>query len=177
MDNGYSGNKPIGLKDPHYGWELGRFVISGYSSTVKADGTDVFLKNIGDTVSLSFTLDQDIEKLNDDEGLVISEDRNCFDQHFQTEKTNFGHGTLLIKSTDYRNLDSQPTIYTDYLNGKLQGANTEIQLCEEGDYEVSLLYEVESPGLVPFTKSHNNYRMSLRFSVRNRNAMVFPFDV
>ena len=177
LDNGYSGDDPIGINDPHYGWELGRFVVSGYSSTVKADGTDVFLKNVGDTVRLSFKLDQDIERLNGVDGLAISEDSNGYDQRFQTEKTNFGRGALLVKYTDYRNLDGQPTIYTDYLTGKLQGADTEIQLLEEGDYEVALDYEVESPGLVPFTKSYNNYRISFRFAVRNGNAMVFPFDV
>lgn len=177
LDNGYSGSNAIGVDDPHYGWELGRFVVSGYSSTVKADGTDAFLKNVGDTVRLSFTLDQDISRLNGVAGLAIAEDRNGYDQRFQTEKTNFGHGALLVKYTDYRNLDGQPTVYTDYLAGKLQGADTEIELCEEGDYEVALDYEVESPGLVPFTKAYTNYRVSFRFSVRNGNAMVFPFDV
>jgi hypothetical protein len=177
LDNGYSGNDSIGMEDPHYGWELGRFVVGGFSSTVKADGMDVFLKNVGDTVRLSFKLDQDIENLNGVDGLAISEDRNGYDQRFQTEKTNFGHGALLVKYTDYRNLDGQPTIYTDYLTGKLQGADTEIQLLEEGDYEVALDYEVASPGLVPFTKTYNNYRLGFRFAVRNGNAMVFPFDV
>lgn len=177
LDNGYSGNDPIGIDDPHYGWELGRFTVSGFSSTVKADGAEVFLKNVGDTIRLSFTLDQDIAALNGEQGVAVAEDRNGYDQHFQTEKTNFGRGALLMKSTDYRNLDSKPTIYTDYLTGKLQGADTEIQLLEEGDYDVALNYEIESPGLVPFTKSYNNYRMTFRFSVRNGNAMVFPFDV
>ena len=177
LDNGYSGNNPIGIDDPHYGWELGRFAVSGYSSTVRSDGTDVFLKNVGDTVRLSFTLDQDVARLNGVDGLAIAEDRDGYDQSFQTEKTNFAHGALLVKYTDYRNLDGRPTIYTDYLTGTLQGADTEIQLCEEGDYEVALDYEVESPGLVPFTRTYNNYRISFRFSVRNGNAMVFPFDV
>ncbi len=177
LDNGYSGSSAISVDDPHYGWELGRFVVSGYTSTVKADGTEVFLKNVGDTVRLSFRLDQDIAHLNGVEGLVIADDGNGYDEHFQTETTDFGHGALLVKYTDYRNVDGPPTLYTDYLAGKLQGADTEVELCEEGDYEVALDYEVESSGLVPFTKAYTNYRMSFRFSVRNGNAMVFPFDV
>ncbi len=177
LDNGYSGSSPIGLDDPHYGWKLGRFVISGYTSNLMADGNDVFLKNVGDTVRLGFTLDQDITRLNGAEGVSITEDRDGYDQRFQTQKTNFGHGALLVKYKDYRNVDGPPTVYTDYLAGKIQGADTEIQLCEEGDYEVALDYEVESPGLVPFTKTYRNYRVSLRFSVRNGNAMVFPFDL
>lgn len=177
LDNGYSGSGPIGIDDPHYGWRLGRFVVSGYTSKVKAEGTDVFLKNVGDTVRLSFTLDQDIANLNGVEGLAIANDSNGYDQHFQTEKTDFGHGALVVKHTDYRNLDGPPAIYTNYLDGKLQGADTEVELCEEGDYEVALDYELESPGVVPFTTAYSNYRVSFSFKVRNGNAMVFPFDV
>lgn len=177
LDNGYSGSASIGIKDPHYGWDLGRFAVSGYSATTKADGSDVFLTNAGDTILLSFTLDQDIENLNGVEGLVISEDKNGYDEHFQTQKTNFGHGALLVKHSDYRNVDAEPTIYTDYLTGKIKGADTEIQLLEEGDYEVVLNYEIASPSRIPFKKTYSNYRMSFNFGVRNGNAMVFPFDV
>ena len=55
------------------------------------------------------------------------------------------------------------------------GADTTVQLLEEGDYEVALNYEVknESNKLVD---SYSNYRITFKFSVRNGNCMVYPFD-
>ena len=47
---------------------------------------------------------------------------------------------------------------------------------EEGDYEVALDYEIESPGLLPFKPSYNNYRIFFKFKVRNSNTMMFLFD-
>ena len=61
-DNGYSGENVIGIKDPHYGWEIGRFYVSGYTRETKDDsGNPVFLKNVGDQVTLWFNLGQDID--------------------------------------------------------------------------------------------------------------------
>ena len=43
--NGYSGSNGIEKKDPHYGWELGNFFISGYTRNTKDEnGNLVFLK-------------------------------------------------------------------------------------------------------------------------------------
>ena len=50
-------------------------------------------------------------------------------------------------------------------------------LREEGDYEVALDYEVYDGNLLHLTNKYGNYRIFLRFSVRNGNCMVFPFDV
>ena len=47
---------------------------------------------------------------------------------------------------------------------------------EEGDYEVALDYEIESPGLLPFRPAYNNYRIFFKFKVRNSNTMMFLFD-
>ena len=67
-DKGHSGNKELGIKDPHYGWELGQFFVSGYTRNSKDDnGRQVFLKNVGDQITLWFNLKQDIDKLNGDE--------------------------------------------------------------------------------------------------------------
>ena len=67
-DNGYSGNKPIDKDDPHYGWEIGYFYVNGYTrETATADQTPVFLKNVGDKVTLWFHLSEDINKLNGNE--------------------------------------------------------------------------------------------------------------
>jgi len=46
-DTGYSEPKEIGRKDPHFGWDLGEFFVSGYTSDCKdEDGSPVFLKNL-----------------------------------------------------------------------------------------------------------------------------------
>ena len=52
---------------------------------------------------------------------------------------------------------------------------------EEGDYEVALNYEIKETtlnvfGWKPMPKYHN-YRIFFRFSVRNGNCMVYPFDI
>ena len=59
-------------------------------------------------------------------------------------------------------------------------ADTVISLNEEGDYEVALDYEIKCDSYVLGTKitktSYSDYRIFFRFSVRNGNCMVFPFD-
>ena len=185
-DNGYSEEKKIDKKDPHYGWKLGEFYVSGYTS-ITDENTDnpVFLKTVGDTVTLWFTLEQDIDKLNPDENgkssLSISEDKNGYDEGFGTEKTNMGRGALIVKYTNSENKDDEPVIYTDYLSALKQGADTKVELFEEGDYEVALDYEiVDNPrkiGPVSIVPTYTNYRIYFKFSVRNGNCMVYPFDV
>ena len=73
-------------------------------------------------------------------------------------------------------------IYKDYLAAKArQKAAVEVNLCEEGDYEVALDYEVRKNRIDVFgwnpLPSDNDYRIFFRFSVRNGNCMVYPFDV
>lgn len=180
-DTGYSENNPIKEGDPHSGWKIGRFRIDGYTRHVDKDGTPIFLKTVGDTVKLWFELEQDINKLNGDESLTISEDTNGYDEYFGIEKSNFGRGTLIVRKTDYQNHTDTYPPYTDYLAGVEVGAATEIQLCEEGDYEVALDYEVRKDNLDIFGwnpfPSYYNYRIYFKFSVRNGNCMVYPFDV
>lgn len=177
-DNGYSGEKKITKKDLHFKWELGQFYVDGYS---RVDGkhTDkpVIIKNTGDEVTLWFSLKQDINKLNGKKNLVINSDKNGYDEVFDIPKSDFGKGTLIVQHTDYQNKKGEPVIYRDYLAANVsKDADTKVQLCEEGDYEVSLLYEVKDNGIL-FFDSYENYRISFQFSVRNGNTMVFPFDV
>lgn len=54
------------------------------------------------------------------------------------------------------------------------GADTKVQLFEEGDYEVALDYEVTSD---QFIDKVGHYRIFFTFSVRNGNCMVYPLDV
>lgn len=182
-DTGYSENEKITEKDPHFGWKLGSFFVSGYTrETEDADGNPVFLKTVGDTVTLWFELEQDITMLNGDEMLSISGDSNGYDEYFGIEKTDFGRGTLIIRHTDYQNHAGDPVVYTDYLAANAtEGAAVEVELFEEGDYEVALNYEIREDKVDVFgwkpVGTYENYRIFFRFSVRNGNCMVYPFDV
>ena len=171
----YSGSKEISKGDLHYGWKLGNFFVSGFTSSVGSKENVVFLKNAGDVVTLWFNLTQNISALNNDGGLTITSDNDGHDRYFQTPMTNFGKGMLIIRYTDYENVKHDPVMYYDYLLANtMMGANTRVQLFEEGDYEVALDYEVTKSQLIPQT---HHYRIFFKFSVRNANCMVYPFDI
>lgn len=181
-DAGYKEEHPIKLGDPHYEWSLGHFELSGYSGKPKKEGENlVFLKNTGDRLMLDFRLDHDLNALNKNEKLTISDDGNGHDEYFGTGITDFGRGTLIIRHTDNQNKVGEPQIYTDYLASV--ESNTDgrwIEINEEGDYEVALDYEIKETklevfGLKPFS-SYTHYRYFFKFSVRNGNVMFFLFD-
>ena len=178
-DTGYYETHAIDIEDPHYGWEIGNFFVSGYTREASDDtGTPVFLKNIGDQVTLWFNLKQDIDKLNGDSALSICDDTNGYDQYFQTEKMNMGQGTLIIRYTDEKGVKHEPEIYTDYLRANAStSADTIVKLFEEGDYEIALDYEIINKDGLGIISKYNNYRIYFKFSVRNGNCMVYPFDV
>lgn len=182
-DNGYSGEEKIKEGDPHFNWKIGDFYVDGYTSVTKTDdGVPIFLKNVGDKVQLWFHLQQDIDKLNDDEQLSVSEDSNGSDVYFSVPKTDFKRGALIIQKTGYNNAKEEPVVYVDYLAAKTsKDAETEVELCEEGDYEVALDYELRKDPRKVFDVSiipeFSNYRIFFKFSVRNGNCMVYPFDV
>ena len=173
--DGYSGSSEIEKKDIHYNWDIGQFFVSGFTDKVKeSDGNVVFLKNVGDKVTLWFNLKQNINELNGDKDLKITDDTEGYDQYFETERTDFGKGTLIIRYTDYNNNSSEPQIYKNYLEANNSvGADTKVQLFEEGDYEVALDYEVTSDQLIDKV---GHYRIFFTFSVRNGNCMVYPLD-
>lgn len=174
--DGYFGEELIGKRDIHYGWDLGNFFVSGYTDeVVDTSGNMVFLKNVGDKVTLWFKLNHNINGLNSKENLSITADTEGYDQYFETPKMNFGRGVLIIRYTDHNNVKAEPTIYTNYLEANAAvGADTKVQLFEEGDYEVALDYEITSDELID---KIGHYRIFFKFSVRNGNCMVYPFDV
>ena len=183
MDNGYTGEKKIDNNDPHYGWNLGQFYVQGFTQrTTDKDNTDIFLKNVGDKVELHFELLQDIDCLNGNKNLSVNSDRNGYDQYFKTQKFNDCRGLLIIRKTDYQNKAEEPVVYSNYLDGVKQGADTVVEFCEEGDYEVALDYELKLDhyGTEWNTKvsvpTYTNYRIFFTFKIRNGNCMVFPFD-
>lgn len=174
-DTGFAHRDDIKDGDPHYGWSLGRFMMSGYTE-LKEEGTrPVFLKTPGDSVTLWFDLTQNIDKLNSDENLRINFDNNGSDQEFQYPKSEFGRGALLLRHIDFRGSDSDVQLYDNYLAAKNgTGADTKVQINEEGIYEVALDYEIEKKGLIP---GYTDYRIYTTFEVRNGSGMFFMFDV
>ena len=175
-DNGFDKDKgkPITEKDPHFGWKLGEFSLRGYTNTANYQGEEYFLKNLGDAITLTFTLNQKIDCLGGKKNLSIAEDKNGYDANFQVSKTNFKHGTLIVRFTDNENHKSDPIIYTDYLAANAKtGADTRIQFFEEGDYEVAFDYEVKDNSGID---SYTNYKMYFTFKIRNGNNMVYAFD-
>ena len=174
--DGYFGEEQIDKNDIHYGWNLGSFFVSGYTDEVTdADGNMVFLKNVGDKVTLWFKLNQDINRLNGKDNLSITADTGGYDQYFETPKMDFGRGVLITRYTDHNNVKTEPTIYTNYLEANAAaGVDTKVQLFEEGDYEVALDYEITSDKLIDKV---GHYRIFFKFSVRNGNCMVYPFDI
>ena len=179
VDTGYAKQNTISGDDKHFGWRLGRFFLTGFTRvTADENQQPVFIKTLGDSVTLWFDLEQDIDALNGNAQLSLAADANGYDQQFGIPKTNFGRGTLIVRHTDYQNAKNEPAVYTDYLLAKgTTGANTRIVLHEEGDYEVALDYEVQDSELTHITSKFGNYRIFLRFSIRNGNCMVYPFDL
>lgn len=173
---GYAGTEEITKDDPHYNKTVGSFYVSGFSGRVKdSDGNMIFLKEQGDKVSLMFKLQTDINAVGGNKKLSVSEDKKGYDQYFQTATQEFGRGTVIIRSTDYKNVRSDPQIYTNYLSAKAsRNADTTVKLCEEGDYEVALDYQLTEDKLI---NKNFHYRIFIRFSVRNANCMVFPFEL
>ena len=178
--------------DPHKGWSLGSFFVQGYSGTTESSlnsyqkNMPVYLKNAGDTVSFGFKLDQNINKLNGKSSLKIADDHKVIQDCWVEDpyiKGDFHHGVLIIVHTDYQGKQTITT-YRDFLKGKSVGANTEVQLFEEGDYRVILCYEIyKDTGWNWVTDwmdpngSWFDYRIESYFSVRNGNAMVYPFEL
>ncbi|WP_273397948.1 hypothetical protein [Thermophilibacter mediterraneus] len=184
LDTGYSKDDQIGKDDVHYSWELGRFLVSDYTRVSDDDGTPVFLKNVGDEVTLSFNLQQDINQLNGNADVTIDKDPNGYDQRLGVPQQDFGRGTLIIRYTDHQNNRHEPTVYTNYLDGVAKDADTVVKTFEEGDYEVVLDYSIKNVnhGRLPWVNVEifpgvTDYTMRFNFKVRNGNCMVYPFDV
>lgn len=182
--DGYFGTQEmVQGKDPHYGWKLGQFRVGGYTEVrTDSSGNIVVLKNVGDQVVLWFDLFYSLDCLNNNPALSIESDSAGHDQFFQTPTQDFGRGALIIRKTDYNNHIGEPVVYKNYLEAVATvGANTIVDLFEEGDYEVALDYAVRNDKTVVFGQSilpgESHYRIYFKFSVRNANSMFYPRDV
>lgn len=174
-NNDYKGKIEIDEDDPHYGWDLGAFCLSGYTDI--GDSPDVYLKTVGDKIKLSFQLEYDIDNLPKLKGhtkpVYIARDKNGSDAIFSIASHDMKHGELTIKYTDSEGKYTFTT-YSDYLKSlAYPGADTTVQLFEEGDYEVHLNYAITDEDGIDETFY---YRTSFSFKIRNGNCMVYLFD-
>jgi len=174
-NKGYATEEKSG-KDPHYGWNLGDFTVNGYTAVEDTNNDEpIFLKNVGDQVTLWFTLKQDINKLDGKDNLYINEDKKGWDDSFATPKGNFRKGALVIQQTDVDGADGEPVIFTNYLEANVRtGADTKVKLFEEGDYAVALDYEIKDTSSI--IDDVYDYRVFFKFKIRNSNCNIFLFD-
>lgn len=189
VDSEYAKTDAVTSDDIIKGCEIGQFYINGFSGNAhfyKGDESKkenpIFLKNVGDKVTLWFDLKQkDIEALNGNTHYKIHSDEKGADKYFHITPQNFKRGALIIRFTDYQN-NSRTNVYTDYLaSAATTTADTKVQLFEEGDYEVALDYEIEDSSplawKIPKPANFSAYRIFFKFSIRNSNCMVYPIDL
>lgn len=186
--DGYRGAEAITNGDVHSGTyngrkkNVGQFYVDGYTREQKdTDGTSVFLKNVGDKVTLWFNLEANINALWGDENLKITPDSKNSDDGLGTGEMNLGRGALFIRYTGRNNKQTDAVPYTNYLEANASvGADTKVELCEEGDYEVALNYKITktTENFLGLKKEEDSYyRIFFKFKVRNGNCMAYPFDV
>ncbi len=189
VDTEYSKFSAITSNDIKIGCEIGKFYINGFSGNPHYYEGDerkrenpIFLKNVGDKVTLWFDLQQkDIDALNQNSNYKILADEKGADKYFHVAPQNFKRGALIIRFTDYQN-NSRTNVYTDYLaSAATTTADTKVQLFEEGDYEVALDYEIQDNSplawKIPKPPKRKAYRIFFKFSIRNSNCMVYPIDL
>ena len=179
-DTGYSKENPIDDKDPHLGWYLGRFWISGFTEERNESGRSTFIKTPGNNIILWFDLEQNIDALNNDENLSIARDINGYDQEFQIPKSDFGRGALFIRHINSQNEDTDPQEYKNYLVAHDDtGANAKVEIKEEGIYQVALDYEIAKKSKIAMANitDYYDYRISFSFEVRNGSGMFYLFDL
>jgi len=114
---------------------------------------------------LWFSLAQDIDCLNGNEQLSITEDKNGWDQHLGVAQQNFGRGMLIVKHTDYQN-NTTISEYQNFLAANATTtADTKVEMFEEGDYEIALDCEIDKATMNVFgwepLHSYTNYQILL----------------
>lgn len=180
--NGFDKATAISSEDPHNDWTLGKFYISGYTDyIVDEDGWPVFLKVPGDKAALWFLLENELDKCDGRTDVKVEYIQSGSDIYFGTPTiNNFGRGALIIRKID-KNNNKERYIYTNYLEASATaGANTRVDLFEEGDYEVALDYQLHYDKPFVFGTTTNKtltYRVFFKFKVRNGDISAFLRDV
>ena len=179
--DGFKNPEQLKADDPHIDWSVGKFYVSGYTA-VKMDGdVPVFLKVPGDRAALWFNLEQELDKCNGRTDVKVNYIDSGSDIYFGTPTIDsFGRGALIVRKTDYQN-KKEREIYTNYLEASATvGANTRVDLFEEGDYEVALDYQLhyDKPFVFGTTSTKTlTYRIFFKFKVRNGDISAFLRDV
>ena len=178
---GFKNPKRIESSDPHVDWTVGKFYVSGYTSVQKDGDIPVFLKVPGDKTALWFNLEHELDKCNGRTDVKVDYIDSGSDIYFGTPNIkNIGRGMLIIRKTDNLN-QKERQIYTNYLEASATvGANTRIDLFEEGDYEVALDYRLhyDKPFVFGTTTTKTlSYRVFFQFKVRNGDISGFIRDI
>lgn len=179
--DGFKNPMAIKSDDPHNDWTLGKFYVSGYTDVTYDDDIPVFLKVPGDKAALWFNLEHALDKCNGRTDVKVEYIPSGSDIYFGTPTIeDFGKGALIIRKTD-KNNKKERYIYTNYLEASATvGANTRVDLFEEGDYEVALDYQLhyDKPFVFGTTTTKTlTYRVFFKFKVRNGDISAFIRDV
>ena len=179
--DGFDNPVPIKSDDPHNDWSVGKFYVSGYTDYRMDGEVPVFLKVPGDRAALWFNLEQELDKCNGRTDVKVNNISSGSDIYFGTPTiSNFGRGALIVRKTNKQN-QKEREIYTNYLEASATvGANTRVDLFEEGDYEVALDYQLhyDKPFVFGTTTTKTlTYRIFFKFKVRNGDISAFLRDV
>lgn len=175
-DNGFQGTVALREGDPHYGWELGRFSVTGYASVEEgADGTPAFIVAPDGSVELRFRLDQDIDALNLDPALTVNRDENGRDAGFAVPEQDFGRGALIVSRAEAGGEAGEPEVTLDFLGSRaVRGQEVSVGEFGPGDYAVALDYELREDVLnllgLSILPSFTDYRIAFSFSVRSEEG-------
>ena len=133
-DNNYDNAEQVKVGDRQQGWTLGDFIVSDYSSHLSdSSGNDIFLKKIGDKITLSFDLQQNIKKLNNNDNFQIASIKNANLVNPTLKGKINGLGTLVVQMKEPSGKLEKAKVYKNYLSGVNKNANTEVITLEEGD--------------------------------------------
>ena len=139
--NGYVESLPItDSKNLHYGWDLCRFYMQGFSGKRDDGGKITFLKTVGDELTLNLEVLQTINvsekgnlqitSLTREHLVYVNEDTDggyVAEFGYERQEGGTGWGTLFVQHTDYQNLKQEPVVYTNYLKSVVLGeAETKI---------------------------------------------------
>ena len=179
--DGFKNPTAIKSDDPHNDWTLGKFYVSGYTDVTYDGDVPIFLKVPGDKAALWFNLEHALDKCDGRTDVKVEYISSGSDLYFGTPTINdFGRGALIIRKTD-KNNKKERYIYTNYLEASATvGANTRVDLFEEGDYEVALDYQLhyDKPFVFGTTTTKTlTYRVFFKFKVRNGDISAFIRDV
>lgn len=182
-DNTYVKREPIKSGDKHFGFELGQFVISGYTR-IEDDGQGnlLVIKGEDDEIRLTFDLRRNIDDLKGTDNISIHDDTDGSDEElgYARPKEGFGRGMLLWRFTDNTGYKSPIKAHKDYLMTLTsENSEKEIIMNEEGDWAIALDYEIAWPFGWPFKYWDNaeQYTIRMNIKVRNANCMAYLREV